>query len=373
MVRSQRPRSQFSSLSIAFATVGVLCWAGVACAQEAPPAGGASSAGAVQVELTEEARVVIREGVEWLAKNQLAQSGRWVSRPPRYQMSVTALAGLALTAHGVSLDRGPHARVLRRAVGWVLENQHREGSFVGLLCDSRDVMGASARPMHGHGFALLFLTQVYGSGHDAELRTRIARAIRAGVRLTERTISRNGGWLYWPRSDRGDEASVTVTQIQALRAARNCGFAVDRSVLDRALRYIRESQADSGGIRYQRSGGASSPALTAAGIVVFQDAGTYYDTAIEKAYRYLRLNMKVRDPKEEKWFFYTHLYVSQAMFNRGGPAWRRYFPEIRETLINSRLNNHWEKGRAQLGPAYETAIALLILQLPDRLLPIYQR
>ena len=355
--------------------LGLAAWlgsGGVACGQQAPPEDLTSSGGSSSVELTPETRVAIRQGVEWLAKNQLTQSGRWVSRPPRYQMSVTALAGLALLAHGVSPDRGPHARVLRRAVTWVLENQHREGPYVGLLCDQRDVMSPNARPMHGHGFALLFLGQVYGTGQDPALRARIGDAIRAGIRLTERTISRDGGWLYWPRSDRGDEGSVTITQIQALRSARNCGFRVDRSVLDRAVTYIRESQGDDGGVHYQRPRrGPSSAALTAAGIVVFQDAGTYYDSAIEKGYGYLRRNLRIRSlDQEEKWPFYKYLYVSQAMFNRGGPAWRSYFPRIRDVLLEARNDKHWE---SNLGPVYGTANALLILQLPDRLLPIYQR
>ena len=366
MARSQPLSCLFSLVCLGF----VLGWAPEACAQQAPPSRSEPSAGVFR-EITPNTRQAINEGIEWLAKNQLTQSGRWASRPPLYQMSVTALAGLALMAHGVTPDRGPHARVLRRALNWVLENQHQDGPYAGLLCDQRDVMSEKARPMHGHGFALLFLGQAYGTSGDEALRTRLALAIRAGIRLTEKTMSRDGGWFYWPRTDRGDEGSVTITQIQALRSARNCGFGVDKTTLERAVRYIRESQGDDGGVHYQRPRqGPSSPALTAAGIVVFQDAGTYYDAAIEKAYGYLRRVMRVRTADDERWFFYTHLYVSQAMFARGGPAWRNYFPRIRQELLKHHADKHWD---SKLGPTYGTAVALLILQLPDRLLPIYQR
>ena len=321
--------------------------------------------------MTPEARKAIDEGIEWLVANQLSESGRWISRPPRYQMSITALAGLALLAHGETLERGKHAPAVRRALEWILENQQRSGLTAGLLCDQEDVGGDTARPMHGHGFALLFLTQAYGTGHEEALRERIASAIRAGVTLTERTMSSEGGWFYWPRADRGDEASVTITQIQALRAARNAGFAVRTDVIERAVDYIKLSQEDSGGVRYERRRGPASAALTAAGIVVFQGAGHYYDEAIEKAYGYLRRNLRVRARDEERWFFYTHLYAAQAMFQRGGPAWQDYFPRIRRDLLDTRTaDKNWE---SDLGPAYATAISLLILQLPDRLLPIYQR
>ncbi|MBL4849827.1 MAG: terpene cyclase/mutase family protein [Planctomycetes bacterium] len=368
MARFQPFLPAFSSLCLAL----VLGWSQDACAQQAPPSeSNPSESQRAFREITPDARRAINDGIAWLAKNQLTQSGRWVSRPPRYQMSITALAGLALMAHGVTPDRGPYARVLRRALNWVLENQHREGEYVGLLCDQRDVMSDKARPMHGHGFALLLLGQAYGTSHDEALRTRIGKAIKAGIRLTEKTTSRDGGWFYWPRTDRGDEGSVTITQIQALRSARNCGFGVDKTTLARAVLYIRESQGDDGGVHYQRPRrGPSSPALTAAGIVVFQDSGTYYDKAIEKAYGYLRRTMRVRAPDEERWFYYTHLYVSQAMFARGGPAWRSYFPRIRQQLLSTHTDKHWD---SNLGPTYGTSVALLILQLPDRLLPIYQR
>lgn len=353
------------ALALAFACAGPLC------AQQSPPEERRSRGVEVFREVTPEARKAIDEGIEWLVANQLSQSGRWVSRPPRYQMSVTALAGLALLAHGETLDRGPHAAALRRAVEWVLENQQLSGRYPGLLCDQADISSENARPMHGHGFALLFLGQAYGTSHDVVLRERIAAAIRAGVTLSEQTMNKEGGWFYWPRADRGDEASVTVTQIQALRSARNAGFAVRTDVVERAVEYFKRSQEDTGGVRYQRERGPASAALTAAGIVVFQGAGKYYDDSIEKAYGYLRRNLKTEHSDDERWFFYTHLYAAQAMFQRGGPAWQSYFPRIRRELLDTRTaDKHWD---SNLGPAYATAIALLVLQLPDRFLPIYQR
>lgn len=361
------PRGITLSLLLAalLATNAAPLWA----QQRVPSPGESNKPGDVAWELGPETRRVIRQGIGWLADEQLKRSGRWPCRRPEWQLSVTSLAGLALVAHGVSPDRGPHGDTLRRCVEWLLDNQKHEGAFKGLICDRPNPMDSKERPMHGHGFALLLLSQVYGTSHDPALRKRLHTAIVAGVRLTERTISSRGGWYYYPRAQ-GDEGSVTITQLQALRSARNAGIAVDTSVVERALDYVRKSQQPDGGVQYMLNRGNASAALTAAGVVCLQSAGEYGSDAIERGYAYLRRNLVVEFPERQKWFFYTHLYAAQAMFQRGGAAWKGYFPRIRRELLSLRQGRHWE---STYGSVYGTAVSLLILQLPNRFLPIYQR
>lgn len=324
-------------------------------------------------ELDRETVDAIDRGVTWLANQQLGGSGRWPSTPQRYQMSITALAGLALLAHGDTPDSGKHAREVRRAVEWVLDSQRREKKgdrWDGLLFDGRDDAFdlQEDKAMHGHGFALLFLAEAYGQTREAALRERMHEAIGAACRLTERTITRDGGWFYTPDSPR-DEGSVTITQIQGLRSARNAGISVDANVIDKAVNYIKASQMPDGGVRYTLRWGKTSAALTAAGISVLHGAGEYHGEALEKGYGYLRQHLTT-DPSEP-FFFYTQLYAAQAMFQRGGPEWANYFPRIRRELLDLRRGYpYWE---SPYGRSYGTSIALLILQLPLRYLPIFQR
>src|SRR5262249_57158211 len=98
----------------------------------------------------------------------------------------------------------------------------------------------SGRPMHGHGFALLFLATVHGMETDPAARERLAPAIRRGVRLVDAAQSPFGGWTYTPGG--GDEGSVTITQIQALRAADAAGFVIPERTLKRAVRYLELCQ-----------------------------------------------------------------------------------------------------------------------------------
>ena len=331
-------------------------------------------------ELDADTQRAIEEGVQWLADAQHA-SGCWSSKPSNYRMSVTALAGLALLAHGDTPDSGRYSGKVLRTVEWMLKSQLREGPWAGLFFDGayRDPtenldeqqrkVAEDNRPMHGHGFALLFLAEAYGATRDERLRRRVHESIAMGCRLTERTMSPDGGWYYHP-SSRRDEGSVTITQIQGLRSAHNAGINVDEKVIKRAIEYIRASQMEDGGIRYTRLWGKTSPALTAAGVSVLHACGEYSSKTVERCYDYLRQNLRT-ESEQHPFFFYTHLYAVQAMHQRGGPEWASYYPRIRRELLDMRRGCPWWE--SQFGREYGTANALLILEVPLRYLPIYQR
>jgi hypothetical protein len=324
-------------------------------------------------ELDAETTEAIEKGIAWLAAEQLDNSGRWPTSPTRYQMSITAMAGLALLAHGDTPDSGKHMREVRKAVEWVLTSQKREpvDRWDGLLFDGSERFDEQDRVMHGHGFALLFLAEAYGQTRDPQLRERMHEAISRGVRLTEKTITRDGGWFYTPDSQR-DEGSVTVTQIPALRSARNAGISVDANTIERAVTYIKSSQQEDGGVKYTLKWGKASAALTAAGVTVLHGAGEYHGPAIEKGYGYLREKVNT-DPNSGPFFYYEHFYMAQAMFQRGGPEWANYFPAIRRELLALRRGQPYWETPSVYGRSYATANALLILQLPLRYLPIFQR
>jgi hypothetical protein len=70
-------------------------------------------------------------------------------------------------------------------------------------------------------------------------------------------------------------------------------------------------------------------------------------------------------------FFYGHYYAVQAMWHAGGSYWQRWYPAIRNTLMERRRDDgSWFD---QICPEYGTAMACLILQMPNNYLPIFQR
>jgi hypothetical protein len=163
-----------------------------------------------------------------------------------------------------------------------------------------------------------------------------------------------------------------VTQVQALRSARNAGIDVPEKLMNQAIDYVKLCQNGDGGIRYSaQSGQTSSVALTAAGAEVFMMAGRYKAKEAEAATNYLKKNL---DPRRTVGGhdFYTNFYGSQAMFYIGGEYWSRYFGSIRDRLTSTqRSDGSWDGD--SIGSTYGTSIATLILSLPYRYLPIFQK
>ena len=72
-----------------------------------------------------------------------------------------------------------------------------------------------------------------------------------------------------------------------------------------------------------------------------------------------------------QWYHYALYYGTQAMYQVGGEPWKNWFTKIRERLVNDqRSDGSWEDDPGQ---EYATGTAVLILQVPAGLLPIYQK
>jgi hypothetical protein len=225
---------------------------------------------------------------------------------------------------------------------------------------------------------MLFLAECYGmSDRDAEIR----EALRGAIETSLRSQTAMGGWGYYIRgvdSDFGqDEASVTITQIQALRASRNVGFYVPAAGIERAIRYVQQSMTADGSCRYSRTmrgeGNRTSYELTAAAVSTLHAAGIYDSDEVRRGRAYLRGRLreaKTPGAAASDFYFYGNLYAAEAMFQAGGEDWRSWYAGMREELLKSQKpNGGWEDPR-NLGEAYATASALLILQMPRRYLPI---
>lgn len=330
----------------------------------ADPAGEGPSA---QRDLPREAEQAIGGGIRFLIRSQ-GPDGSWLSdgETGRYPAAITALAGMALLANGSTCYSGEHATNVRAAVDYLLQHADPETGLIG---------GQEAgRPMFGHGFAMLFLAQVYGSAADAALQRSIRSALSGAVELTARTQSESGGWYYTPTSTE-DEGAVTVCQMQGLRACANAGIAVPSRTVERALNYIRAAANPDGGIAY-RAGvpGPSRPGITCAALATMYAAGLYEDDLVDGALRYALANTSTVPPSPTggTHFYYSHMYLSQVLYFRGGQQWQDYFGNLRHWLLEVQGEDGSWQGE-YIGRAYGTACALLILQLPYNSLPVLQR
>ncbi len=316
--------------------------------------------------ITPQAAVAIDRGLAYLARTQDRQ-GSWANQGSygAYPVAMTALAGLALLMDGNTTTQGRYATQVDRAARFLI----RSSSENGLIAQSDH----EPRPMYGHGFAMLFLGQLYGMTEDVRRGEELHDVLQRAIQLTARAQSRHGGWIYQPTSG-GDEGSVTITQVQALRSCRNAGLAVPKAVIDQAMSYLVKSQNSDGGIRYSlnQRGGTSRAPITAAAVCCWFNAGEYENPLALRALKYAKENVKP-DGSNRGHDYYAHLYMAQALYVSSDEYWPTYFAKRRDWLVEAgrqRADGSWIGDG--VGDIYGTALALIILQLPYNQLPIMQ-
>jgi len=345
------------------------------------------------IEVTPEHQAAVERGLQWLASHQ-NPDGSWTAKigfklnsdyretAEAGHVGVTALAGTAFLAGGHTPARGEHAETLSRALDYVLSAVQEDGYIT--LNGSR---------MYSHAFATLFLAEVCGMSHRADVRAKLQKAVDFIVE----TQNQEGGWRYVPFSPESD-MSIVVCQAIALRAARNIGIRVPRSTIDRAARYVVDSAItennqsgyysewsdEVGAFNYQRSRGSrSSFPLAAAGVTALHGLGIYSDESIRRGLDYLRRNLVPfnlqygRRDGGHYFFWYGHYYGVQAMYTAGTSFqvnyWEPYFEEVRGELLSMQNPDGSWPNKSGPGPAFGTSMAVLILEIPYRYLPIFQR
>jgi hypothetical protein len=331
---------------------------------------------ASQGMINADAQKAIDQGLAYLVRNQ-HDDGSFGTVHHKGNVAITSLGALALMAGGHQPGRGPHGRSVQRALQFVLD---QESSYLpGYLSKRKLVLNPHDGPMYGHGFGTLFLAEAHGVCLKKDLRDRVHGALKRAVDVIINSQNHKGGWRYLPERKEAD-ISVTVCQIMALRAAKNAGISVPKEVIDNCTRYVKSCQEgpgskDAGGFRYMDQGGQPAFARTAAGVVALYCAGLYKDQAVENGLKYLmQFKPKSYYTRPDMHYFYGHYYAVQAMWTAGGTYWSEWYPAIRDELIfrayRMREHGYWTD---QVCPHYATAMACIILQMPNNYLPILQK
>jgi Prenyltransferase and squalene oxidase repeat len=323
--------------------------------------------------VTPEAQQAIDRGLAYLGGTQNRDGSFGERQQYSGNIAVTSLAGLAFMAGGHHAARGVYGTCVLRALEFVLGKEQRLPA--GFL---HNQTGPRQGPMYSHGFGTLFLAEAYGMARDPALQQRLRGTIERAVQLIVSCQNSEGGWRYDPQKQPAD-VSVTICQIMALRAARNAGFFVPKETVDRCVRYVRSCQSPTdGGFTYFANQGNSAFARSAAGVVALYCAGIYQGDEIRRGLKYLMQykpgTIYSRQAVPPLHYYYGQYYAVQAMWTAGGDYWRDWFPAIREELIQlqrPRADGVWTD--QMTCNHYATAMACIILQIPNNYLPILQK
>ncbi len=316
-----------------------------------------------------------RKGLDWVARTQ-SRRGHWTAGG--YPTAMTALAGAALTCSGSTTTQGPYREQISGAANYLI-NQAAKRVGDKLVPRHDGLIGdpfSDNRYTYGHGFSMLFLSQVLGEEEDERRREDLIQILDKAVEFSGRAQTKSGGWGYISAElgNNFDEGSTTITQVQGLRGCRNAGIIVPKEVIEKAVEYIYTCKNADGGISYSsRNRGTSRPAITAAALAGLYNAGDYESEEAKAMLEYSKKNLYNLGGGDNSFghWHYTYLYYSQVVYRQGGTEWETFRDKLHAKIIGEQTDDGSWTGN--IGPIYVTACNLIMLQLDNAFLPIYQR
>ena len=269
--------------------------------------GEARAAGAGDTDV----RRTTRRGLEWLASRQTAR-GYWAEAGGRYPAAMTAMAGMALLCEGSTTTQGRYAENIRRAVDYLVSQRKSNGLIGDPVRDNRYT--------YGHGFSMLFLSQVLGEEEDEQRRGELIDVLTRAVTFSGQAQTKAGGWGYVSARDGNgfDEGSTTITQVQGLRGCRNAGIPVPSEIVEKAVQYIKDCTLPDGGVQYNSKGGGGRPPITAAALACLFNAGEYDNEYVPRLLDYSKKNLWNLGNGGFGHWHYAHYYYSQVLYREGG-------------------------------------------------------
>lgn len=352
-----------------------------------------------------EVQLSVERGLEFLASIQQSD-GSWINDVGRklgtdygaYKVTnknvghigVTALCCMAFISAGHTPISGAYTKTVQRALDYILDNQAPSGQIL-----------SNGSRMYAHAFATMLLAEVYGMQHDRRVGAalRDATAFICESQVSDVQSQNFGGWRYEPRQLDAD-MSITVCQVQALRAARTAGIRIDESYIEAARSYILKTYRETDGAfvyQPQEIYNRDSFALTAAGMVSLQSTGQYtnyrtpegrniqFDRSLNYLVRRRPDNPRYRNSSGMHYtdfhfgFWYGHYYAAQAIrqyAHTNARIWEEWNGLNRKNFMAwQQPNGAWIDEVGGTNPhenAYATAMACLILSIPNDFLPIFQ-
>lgn len=320
---------------------------------------------------TPQSEEAVERGLRWIAAHQSPDGGWTFDLKKSYcaglcanagtEASTTAATGLALLPFlgaGYTHTQGEHRETVRKGLYYLL----RRGRTTPEGLDLRE------GTMYAQGIAAIALCEAYAMTHDEALRDPAQSAIRFIQAAQDR---RGGGWRYAP----GEPGDTTVTgwQWMALKSGQLAGLAVSRSTLYAADRFLDSVQSE-GGAQYGYLTPESRRATTAVGLLCRMYGGwTRGHPALARGVS----NLATWGPSPVD--IYYNYYATQVLRHWGGSDWKFWNRSMRDYLVATQAvqgheNGSWyfddEHSRVG-GRLYTTAMAVMILEVYYRYLPLY--
>jgi hypothetical protein len=220
-------------------------------------------------------------------------------------------------------------------------------------------------------------------------KAEVRRGLERATHIIVDSQNAHGAWRYNVFSNDSD-LSVTVCQLQALRAAHNIGIEIPKSAIDAAVAYVKASQIQTGRAKgryyysihgpraFRKSDQYSIQAAAATSLLA---AGVYEHGLLAPVLDFLETEMgSVADYWPNHYYYwYGNYYAAQVFFHADGllsdGCFARYYTATRDHLLRTqRPDGRWLNPEDEgPGDAFGTGVACILLQIPKQFLPIFQR
>ncbi|MCJ8331907.1 MAG: terpene cyclase/mutase family protein [Lentisphaeria bacterium] len=301
-------------------------------------------------KLSKEAENAITKGLSWLKRNQNEDG----SFGQKYKITYTSVALMAFMVQGHVPDEGIYGKNMDRCISYLIRRARKHNGY---FADE------TSNLLYQHSYATLALAEAWGHSK----RSDIGPVLKRAVNILFRSQSRDGGWHYQPNSGSGSDISCTVAAVQALASAGEAGIRIPESVINRAKRCVRRYQNPRTGKFGYSAGGAGNGTIyqAGAGPLSLYMLGDRSSTQLKRGIATLFKYPPSAIVSEADHL--AHYYCIQASYQKGPKLYEHWYNAISKALIKKQ-----SPGGGWSDP-FKTGLAVLILAVPYRYLPIYQR
>lgn len=224
--------------------------------------------------------------------------------------------------------------------------------------------------MYAQGLAAIVLCEAYAMTEDRGLKEMAQGALDF---IDYAQDKRGGGWRYTP----GEPGDTTVTgwQLMALKSGEMAYLRVHSPSIGLACRFL-DSVSSEYGAQYGYLDPKPRRTTTAIGLLLRMYTGwRRTNPGLRFGVQYL----SEWGPSEDN--MYYNYYATQVLRHWGGEEWEAWNPKMREHLIATQSSRgheagswHFSGGRGDTGGRlYNTAMAVMTLEVYYRYLPLYQQ
>jgi hypothetical protein len=314
-------------------------------------------------ETTDKSRKASIKGVKWLLRTMNRDGGCGVDIGQPSDIGVTAIVGLALMSRGNTVREGQHSREVRKIQNYLLKQVSRMRGNNITRQTGTQLQRKIGQQAHTF-FAALFLSQVVGEDWS---NTRARQGLAKLAKAISGSQGPDGSW------GAGSWAPMlgTVMGWVSLRGAYSAGFKVGGSADKTANHLISQM----GSVK-NRGSWMHTLYKNATGVRVLYAMQRQDDAACKAALAaVLKLvtssNQAFNQAGGEE-FLAFHL-ITETMLQTGGSQWKQWYPVVRDKLCGvQNADGSWTGHHCITSRTFCTAAAVLVLDSPNRMLPISQ-